>query len=137
MKITLDTNVLISATFWKGDADKIIEKVERKELELVLSKEIIEEYARVLNYKEIQDKVKNKNLEMRRSVEKIVSLSTVVEPTEKVSVVKNDTDDDKILECAKAGKVDVIVSNDNHLLDLKEFEKIKIINPKEFISSNE
>ena len=35
MKITIDTNVLISSTFWRGDSDKIIEKVEAKELELI------------------------------------------------------------------------------------------------------
>lgn len=46
MKITVDTNVLVSATFWNGAANKIIEKVERNEIKLVLSKEIIEEFFR-------------------------------------------------------------------------------------------
>ena len=78
MKITLDTNVLISATFWHGDSDKIIEKVEKKDIELILSKDIIEEFARVLKYKEIQEKVKNKNLEMKRTVEKIISISKII-----------------------------------------------------------
>ena len=78
MKITLDTNVLISATFWKGNSDKIIEKVEKKDIELILSKDIIEEFARVSKYKEIQEKVKNKNLEMKRTVEKIISISKII-----------------------------------------------------------
>ena len=78
MKITLDTNVLISATFWKGNSDKIIEKVEKKDIELILSKDIIEEFARVLKYKEIQEKVKNKNLEIKRTVEKIISISKII-----------------------------------------------------------
>ena len=133
MKITLDTNVLISATFWHGDSDKIIEKVESKEIELVLSKEIIEEFAKVLKYKDIQEKIKNKNLEMKRTVEKIISISKIVEPLEKINIIKEDPDDNKILECAKSGKVDFIVSNDNHLLKLKEFENIKIITPKTFV----
>ena len=135
MKITLDTNVLISATFWHGDSDKIIEKVESKEIELVLSKEIIEEFAKVLKYKEIQEKIKNKNLEMRRTVEKIVSISKIVEPTEKLKIVKDDPDDNKFLECAKSGKVDFVISSDNHLLKLKEFGSIKIVTPKEFIKT--
>ena len=135
MKITLDTNVLISATFWHGDSDKIIEKVESKEIELVLSKEIIEEFAKVLKYKEIQEKIKNKNLEMRRTVEKIVSISKIVEPAEKLKIVKDDPDDNKFLECAKSGKVDFVISSDNHLLKLKEFGSIKIVTPKEFIKT--
>ena len=133
MKITMDTNVLISATFWYGDYNKIIEKVENNDIALVLSKEIIEEFARVLNYKSIQEKIKNKNLEMKRTVEKIISISKIVEPLEKINIIKEDPDDNKILECAKSGKVDFIVSSDNHLLKLKEFENIKIITPTTFI----
>ncbi len=133
MKITADTNVLVSATFWYGDSNEIIERVERREIELVLSKEIIDEFARVLQYDEIQEKIRNKNLEMKRTVEKIVSLSTLTEPIERLDVVKEDADDNKILECAKAGKVDFIVSNDNHLLKLKEFEGIQILSSHEFL----
>ena len=32
MMITVDTNVLISATFWYGNSNKIIEKFENKEV---------------------------------------------------------------------------------------------------------
>lgn len=133
MKITVDTNVLISATFWHGASDKIIERVENKKIELVISREIIGEFKKVLGYKEIRDKIKDKNLEMKRSVEKIISISTVVKPKEKFKVVKEDPDDNKIIECAFSGKVHYIISQDRHLLDLKEFKGIKIITPKEFL----
>ena len=83
MKITVDTNVLISATFWYGSSNEIIEKVENKEIALILSKEIIEEFSNVLDYEEIQEKIKDKNLEMKKTVEKIVSISTIIEPTQK------------------------------------------------------
>ena len=76
MKITADTNVLVSATFWYGNSNKIIRKVENKEIELILSEEILKEFGNVLNYKEIQDKIKNKNLEMMWTIEKIASFST-------------------------------------------------------------
>ncbi len=133
MKVILDTNVLISATFWNGDSNKIIEKVERKEIEMIISREIIEEFANVLDYKDIKEKIKDKNLEMNRTIEKIVSLSNIVDPNEKLDIVKDDPDDNKILECAKAGNVDFIITNDNHLLKLKDFEGIKIITPKDFM----
>jgi len=70
---------------------------------------------------------------MKRTVEKIISISKIVEPLEKINIIKEDPDDNKILECAKSGKVDFIVSSDNHLLKLKEFENIKIITPTTFI----
>ena len=48
MKITVDTNVLISAAFWYGESNKIILLAERKSIELILSKEIVQEYSEVL-----------------------------------------------------------------------------------------
>ncbi len=134
MKINLETNILIAATFWNGDSERIIQKIEKKEIELILSKEIIEEFSNVLEYEEIQEKIKKKKLEMKRTVEKIISLSTIVEPTEKLFIVKDDHDDNKILECAKAGNVNYLISNDKHLLNIKQFEEIKIITPQEFLA---
>lgn len=133
MRICVDTNVLVSSTFWYGDSFQIIKKVENKEFELIISKEIIEELSKVLDSKEIQDKIKDKNLEMKRTIEKIVSISIVVEPSKKFSVVKEDPDDNIILECAFEGKADFIVSQDNHLLKLNEFQGIRIVTPEEFL----
>ncbi|MEK6859559.1 MAG: putative toxin-antitoxin system toxin component, PIN family [Nanoarchaeota archaeon] len=134
MKITTDTNVLISSTFWSGDSDRILEKVENKEIELVLSKEIIEEFSKVLEYKEIKDKIKDKNLEMKRTVEKIISLSTIIVPSLKFNEINEDPSDNIILDCAVEGNVDFILSQDKHLLNLKEFRGIKIINPADFLN---
>lgn len=133
MRIVLDTNVLISSTFWYGASDKILKKVEVKEIELIISKEIVEEFSGVLNYKEIQQKIKDKNLEILRSVEKIVSIATIVEPKQKLDIIKEDSDDNIILECAIEGQASYIVSYDLHLLKLKEFENIKILTPEYFL----
>ncbi|MFH1209698.1 MAG: putative toxin-antitoxin system toxin component, PIN family [archaeon] len=133
MRITVDTNILISATFWKGNSFRIIEKVENKELELVLSKDIIKEFIGVLNYEEIQDKIKDKNLEMQKTVEDIISISIVIEPQQKFDIIKDDVKDNIIIESAFEGKVDYIITKDKHLLKLKEFRSIKIISPEEFL----
>ena len=63
----------------------------------------------------------------------IVSLATIVKPGEKIDMVKEDPDDNIVLECAKAGKVDFIITQDNHLLKLKIFENMPIITPEEFL----
>jgi len=133
MRIVVDTNILISSSFWYGASDIILGKVENKEIKLFLSEEIIKEFIRVLGYEEIQNKIKRKNLEMKRSVEKIVSISTMVEPKQSFQVIEDDPDDDKFLEVAVEGNVDYIISQDKHLLRLKEFRGIKIITPEEFL----
>jgi hypothetical protein len=124
----------VSATFWNGDSDRIINKIDKKEAELVISKEILNEFSKVLGYEEIQSKIRDKNLEMKYSLAKIGSLATIVEPKERFTVIKDDPDDDKFLDCAVAGKADIIVSQNKHLLKLKEFKGIKIVTPGEFLN---
>ncbi len=133
MRITADTNILISSSFWYGASDLILKKVENKEVKLIISKDIINEFIDVLNSKEIQDKIKDKNLEIKRAISKIVSMSEMIYPSKNIEIIKEDISDNKILECALEGKVDYIITYDKHLLKLKEFGSIKIITPEEFL----
>ncbi len=56
-----------------------------------------------------------------------------LEPTEKLDIIKDDPDDNKFLECAFAASAEYIISGDEHLLSLKRFMDIKIVNPAEFV----
>ena len=133
IRITVDTNVLISATFWHGDSEKIINKVENKELILVLSEPILEEYYKVLEYDEIKEKIKNKGLEMKQSVLRVSLISEIIEVKSKIDLIKDDPEDNKIIECAVDGSVNYIISKDKHLLKIKEYKGIKILKPEEFL----
>ena len=55
-------------------------------------------------------------------------------PLETVNVILADPTDNKFLEAAIAGKVNLIVSGDNHLLELKSFREIPIIAAGEFVT---
>ena len=133
MRITLDTNVLVSATFWKGDSFRIMALVEEKKLTLVLSLPIIEEYFKVINSDEIIYKMKNKEIMISEIIENVMNSCEVVEPKIKLDVVEEDTDDNKVLECAKQGKVDCIITQDQHLLKLRSFDEISILTPAAFL----
>ena len=80
------------------------------------------------------DKIINKGLITSKIIDKVVNNSIIVKPTEKLNIVKDDPDDNKIIECAVEGSADYIISQDNHLLNLKEYKGIKIIKPEEFLS---
>jgi len=49
--------------------------------------------------------------------------------------VSRDKSDDKILQCGLDGNVDYIVTGDKDLLVLKEYETIKIINPRDYLET--
>lgn len=134
MKVTLDTNVLVSGTFWEGEAFRILELIERKRVQCVLSKGILAEYDRIMHSDEILEKVDEKRLQIRAIVLKVVGMCTVVQPKRKIHAVLEDPDDDKVIECAVEGGVDYIVTYDaKHLLKLGEFEGILIVSPGDFL----
>jgi uncharacterized protein len=57
----------------------------------------------------------------------------IVNPTKRLREIKDDPSDNRILEAALVGRADYIVSNDNHLLKLKKYRRIRIINAGEFL----
>jgi predicted nucleic acid-binding protein len=59
-----------------------------------------------------------------------------VHPQERLAIIADDPDN-RILECAVAGPADFIISGDHHLLDLENYQGIKIVNPARFLEAIE
>jgi hypothetical protein len=59
----------------------------------------------------------------------------LVVPRVKVKAVKEDPDDDRILECAIAANAKVLVSGDRHLLRLRKYKSILIVAPRDFLGA--
>ncbi len=53
-----------------------------------------------------------------------------MEPNITLNIIKEDPADDRILECAVEGEAEYLVSGNKHLLNLKEFQGIKILTAK-------
>ncbi len=130
MRIVLDTNVFISGIFWEGNfCSQIIDKWKGGEFQLVSSPKLIEELVETLRSFKIsmpEEMIQEwKNL--------IIETSVMVDPIVAVKAVKDDPEDDKFIEAAVYGEADFIVSQDKHLLKLKEYNKIKILKPEEAV----
>ena len=67
----------------------------------------------------------------RRFIQRLQLVAVMVAPTERVKVVKDDPDDDAILECALAAQAQLIVSADHHLLNLSPYGDIGVTHPRE------
>jgi len=59
----------------------------------------------------------------------------VIEPLVRLDVVADDPDDNRVLECAVAGRADCIVSGDRHLLRLGAFEGTPILTVRQFMEA--
>jgi predicted nucleic acid-binding protein len=65
---------------------------------------------------------------------KLANITNRVIPTETLSVIKEDPDDNRILECATAAKSDFIVSEDKDLLRLRQFGNARIVSIRDFLN---
>ena len=128
--VVLDTNIFISAVFWKGKPYKIVNKAINQEIIVFISQGIIKEIRKVL----VRDFMLEKQ-EIDNIIDAVAYFTHFIEPKEKIKVVKEDPDDDRIIECALACSAQFIVSSDKHLLKLKKFRNIKIESPEEFLEN--
>lgn len=128
-KVVFDTNIYISALHFQGSIPrKILELVDAGNFQLFISKQIIAELRGVLR---VKFKYELSKLDLMEEL--ILSISQVVEPRIKIKFIKEDPDDDRILECAVEGKADFIVTGDRHLLQIEEFRGIKITSARVFM----
>jgi|SRR3989344_91186 len=132
LKVVIDTNTVISAPLSEeGNPAKIFELLLLEEINNFRSEEITNEIAEVFNREKIKKLIsENKTNFVIDSYKKV---SKLVKPNIKLSIVKDDEDDNRILECAETANANYIISGDRHLLELKNHKNIKIVSPKEFL----
>lgn len=129
MRIVLDTNVYISAIIIGGLREKVLKETRKKKIEVLICLDILEEISRVL-----KEKFNWQNWKIQIVIDDIFQKTILIKPKTKIPLIKEKKADNKILECALEGKAHFIISGDKkHILPLKEFKGIKILNPKYFL----
>lgn len=133
MSVVLDTNIWLSAIFWKGEVSKLIQKIINK-IPIIITEEILAEIVEVLNKEEkFQKFIKDRKQKIEDIVRTVLSLSILIKTKTKIDLIKEHPKDNIILEAAFNGKADYIISYDEHVLNMLEFRGIRILKPKEFL----
>lgn len=130
IRAVVDTNVFISS-FFGGNPRKIIDLWKQDRLQLCLSQAIVEEYVEVLLRLGLQDKTEIKEL---LSLFSKGGNTIFTSETKPVSLVLDDPDDNKFIECAIALDAEHVISGDKHLLRIRKYLRIKISSPLEFLN---
>jgi putative PIN family toxin of toxin-antitoxin system len=130
VKVVFDTNVVASASFWRGAPFDCLAAWTQGRCEAVVSPALLAEYHEILEELRL-------DYPDRAPVEWVNALTkaaTLVFPTDRASGTTADPDDEMILECALAAEADYIVSGDKkHLLALRQFRGTPIISPADFL----
>lgn len=124
--------MLVSAFIAAGPPSRLLEEAIDARLELVLLEPVIAELERILTEKLGFDSQRWREVE---SLLGELAVESVVAPVEAAKAVTGDLDDDLILACAIAAKVEVLVSGDHkHLLPVGERGGVRILTPQALLA---
>ena len=126
MRVVCDTNVLVAGMVADGLCRDLIKR-RLLSVEIVTSPALLDELARTLRRKFGTDPAEVPFLKVYRE------RATLVRPKALPRPVCRDRDDDKVLATAVAGKADVILTGDDDLLVLGEYNGISILSPRQFV----
>jgi len=135
MRIVLDANVLVSALISrKGAPARLLEYWQEERFDVVISPAILQGLQRVLHYPRLQQRYHLPEEGIQRFLRLLRRQAIGVEPSEELAVIEHDPTDNRYLECALAGEVEMIVSGDHHLVALGEYRGIQILTPAGFLA---
>ena len=133
LRVVCDTNVLLSMLGLPGRRLEILwEVIERGGIELVLSEFILEEFSRNL-----LRKIKLAEAETAEILRTLSDYAEIVSPRQRVSVIRQKENDNRILECALEASADALITgNFKHIRPLGSFRGIEILTPREFLDKH-
>ncbi|MBO6108420.1 MAG: putative toxin-antitoxin system toxin component, PIN family [Eubacterium sp.] len=131
MKIVIDTNLVVSAIFFGGMPEKLIDLLIDGRFDAYTNGVIIEEYDDTVEKlkKDYPDKTE------RFALPDIISKMYQIDVTTEVHVCR-DPDDDKFIGCAIDSKSKYIVSGDKDLLAVGKHKDVEIVTVGDFLREN-
>jgi putative PIN family toxin of toxin-antitoxin system len=135
MRITLDTNILVSAFISKeGQPAKILDlALTFQEIKLILPNAILREFREVMLGEEVRERFGYSTRDIESFVQNLRGVSSLVAARSRFKVVKDDPKDDMVVNTAVEGKAEWIVSGDAHLWKIRAFRGIRIVNSRQML----
>jgi uncharacterized protein len=134
IRAVLDANIYVSAAVRpEGPPGQIVSRFLRGgAFEIVMSQAIVDEVLRALSYPKVRKYIRP-GLDAELWFEDIVVLSNLVAGDREFEGASKDPDDDKYVAAAVDGRAGFLVAGDSDLLDLKEYQGIRIVSPRVFL----
>ena len=129
-----DTDALISGLVTEqGPPRQILDAWLEGRCTLVTSLYLVEELTHVLSYPRIAERLRLDEEEVEAILAALLSQTGVTSGQLHLPGVTRDPKDDAVVACAREGEADYIVSGDQDLLVLGEYEGIQVITPRQFV----
>jgi uncharacterized protein len=132
--VVLDTNVVVNAAVRRStDPDNFVLRATRAEFTSATSPDLLNEVRLALSFERLQPRLAWRDQELDDFISSFAEASVVFRPAFELAVVR-DPKDNRVLEAAVEAEAELIVSTDNDLLDLVEYEGIRMVTPAQFLA---
>jgi uncharacterized protein len=128
LEVTADTNIYISGLIFGGPPRQFLMQAEAGRFRLAISEALLDELGRILRVKFAWS-----DEAVAETVAQLLGCAVLVQPTERLDVVQDDPDDNRVLECAVAAGSRFIVTGDAALLRLGSHANIRILKVADFL----
>lgn len=135
MKLVLDTNTVVSGLLWRNAPRLLMDAAVEGRIELAASTALVDELTRVITRAKFARKLAEQGLTPQALVDRYAKLAKPVTPASIRRTVPKDADDDAVLACALAAQADFIVTGDAHLLNMKRYHGMRIIDAAQALRS--
>lgn len=134
LRAVLDTNVLVSGLISEHSPPRqLVDAWLDGRFVLVTSLYQVQEVNHVLAYPRIAERIRLEEAELEMILAALLTETEVVPGRLQLPGVTRDPKDDAILACALEGKTDYLVSGDQDLLMLGEYEGVQVVTPRYFL----
>ena len=135
VRLVLDTNTVISGLLWNGPPRRLLDAALGGTVELYTSAMLVAELREVLAYPRLAKRLTANGETVDRCVARFMVIANLTATAAIEGAITADPDDDHVIACALSAQADAIVSGDGHLLNLKQYQGMRIINPAEAVRS--
>jgi hypothetical protein len=132
MRIVIDTNIFVIALIGKGNP-KLTDWLSEKKFTVLFSKD---------SYRELIEVVRRPKFRKLFTEQRIINLLELLDSITEIIYIKSETSicrdkkDNFLLDLAKDGKADYLITEDFDLLDIGNYHKTKIVKYRQFIDLN-
>ena len=131
-KVVLDTNIFLSAIFFKGIPEVVVKLGEGKFIQVITSNLLLLELE-----EKLIEKFQQPEKRVKEILKKIKSLAQIIKISGKAKFRVKDPKDHIVIETALSSGSSYIVTGDHHLLNLEKFRDIKILTPRDFLKEKD
>lgn len=135
IRAVLDANVVASSLIQpKGASGRIVRRLLAGHFQLITAESLLGEARRCILYPRVRKRILLSDDEIEAFLAALAVLGDVVEVSlYDLSAVPRDPDDSKYLAVALEGRAPYVVSGDKDLLEVGEYQGVRILTPAQFL----